>query len=93
MSHLIRVCATLISSISLANVFFHNQAGLTVQSSRTLLVQDKSEEGLTEKGELPGQLREGGRAPQVPSGSFSLDKRRETEALQQLSLQVTGWKR
>lgn len=62
MSHLIRVCATLVSSISLPNVFFYNQAGLTVQSSRTLLVQDKSKQqagGLTEKRELLGQLREG----------------------------------
>lgn len=62
MSHRIRVCATLVSSISLPNVFFYNQAGLTVQSSRTLLVQDKSEQ------QAGGANREGGVARAAERG-------------------------
>lgn len=55
MSHHIRACATLVSSTPLPSVLFYHQAGLTVQSSRALLAQDRSEQqagGLTEKGEL-----------------------------------------
>lgn len=76
MSHLIRVCVTLVSSISLPNVFFYNQAGLTVQLSKTLLVHDKTEQ------QAGGANREGGVAraaeraeePQLPSGRFPLEK-------------------
>jgi hypothetical protein len=62
MSHLIRVCATLVSSISLPGVFFYNQAGLTVQSSGSLLVQDKSEQ------QAGGANREGGVARAAEKG-------------------------
>lgn len=82
----------LVSSISLPSVFFYNQAGLTVQSSRTLLVQDKSEQQAGGANRERGVARADERAEEHPSslvGTSHWKRRREPEVLQQLRVQVT----